>query len=174
MPDVTARRVVYCPSDKASHYLAAFVADHQDGDGVVRVALVRQRKNPASSAGCTILVTMFALQSSSDRDCAYSITWLRQEDGSREFAGTLAVENCGRNDRFDLILAGNYTTVDSSGARVDCTRGGRTGRVSPSALLRTIADYVKSACASNEAALAGHSRYLGRSRNPSSQAAYNE
>ena len=178
MSDVTARRVVHCPSHKVSHYLAAFVADHQDGDGKVRVALARTRKGTVSSAsiaGDTLFVSMLPLQSSSDHDPAYSVVWLSQEDGrSQEFTGTLAVENCRRDDRVSLILTGNYTTVDSSGARVAGTRGGRTGRVSPSAVLRTIADYVKSAFASNEAALAGHSRYLGRSRNPSSQAAYQE
>jgi hypothetical protein len=104
---------------------------------------------------------MLLLKSSSDRDPAYSVVWLSQEDGpSQEFTGTLAVENGARDDRFSLILTGNYTTVDLSAARVADTRGTRTRRVSPSDVLRTITDYVNSACARNEAALAGHNRYL--------------
>ena len=104
---------------------------------------------------------MLPLKSSSDRDPAYSVVWLSQEEGpSQKFTGTLAVENGERDDRFSLILTGSYTTVDLSAARVADTRGTRTGRVSPSNVLRTITDYVNSACARNEAALAGHNRYL--------------
>ncbi len=164
MSDVTARRVVHCPSHKASHYLAAFVAEHKASDGSVRFALARTRQSRASRAsiaGSTLFVTMLPLQSSSDRDPAYSVMWLPQEDSStRGFTGTLTlVENGARDDRFSLILTGSYTAVDLSAAVADA-RGTRTRSVSPSDVLRTIADYVNSACARNEAALAGQSRYL--------------
>jgi hypothetical protein len=39
MTDVTERLVVHCPDHEASHYLTAFVADHQAGDGTVCIAL---------------------------------------------------------------------------------------------------------------------------------------
>jgi hypothetical protein len=41
MTDICDRRVVNCPNHKASKYLAAFVADHQVGDGTVHIALRR-------------------------------------------------------------------------------------------------------------------------------------
>jgi hypothetical protein len=41
MTDICERRVVNCPNHKASKYLAAFVADHQVGDGTVHIALRR-------------------------------------------------------------------------------------------------------------------------------------
>jgi hypothetical protein len=41
MTDVCERPVVHCPNHKASHYLAAFVADHQVDDGTVRIVLRR-------------------------------------------------------------------------------------------------------------------------------------
>ena len=39
--DICERRVVNCPNHKASQYLAAFVAEHQVGDGTVHIALRR-------------------------------------------------------------------------------------------------------------------------------------
>ncbi len=36
--DICERRVVHCPEHEASHYLTAFVAEHQAGDGTVRLA----------------------------------------------------------------------------------------------------------------------------------------
>src|ERR1035438_7504667 len=48
--DSGERRVVNCPNHKASQYLAAFVAEHQIGDGTVHIAL---RRVLVQSRGCS-------------------------------------------------------------------------------------------------------------------------
>jgi hypothetical protein len=39
MTQISERLVVHCPDHEASHYVAAFVAEHRAGDGTVRIAL---------------------------------------------------------------------------------------------------------------------------------------
>ena len=39
MSDISERLVVHCPDREASRHLAAFVAEHNVGDGTLRIAL---------------------------------------------------------------------------------------------------------------------------------------
>ena len=39
MSDISERLVVHCPDQEASQHLAAFINEHQAGDGRVRVPL---------------------------------------------------------------------------------------------------------------------------------------
>jgi hypothetical protein len=165
MTEICERCVVACPNHRALHYLAAFVADHQVRDGTVRFALRRPIIKFADRRPLTerLTVATLSLQSMSDLDPAYSITWLPKGDGpSPEFAGTLAVEKCRRDDCFRLIPRGHYQPVSSVGVRLDAKAGRRTARVSAREVLRAIAGYVTEACAHKKAALAGHSRYVSR------------
>jgi hypothetical protein len=163
MTDVCERRVVHCPNHKASHYLAAFVADHQVDDGTVRIALRRPIRRFAHRRPLIErpVVATLSLQSMNDLYPIYSVTWLPKGNGpSPEFAGTLAVEKCRRDDCFSLILSGQYQPLGAVGATSEGTRGSRIAHVPARDVLRAIADYVTDACAHNEAALAGHSRYV--------------
>ena len=91
---------------------------------------------------------------------AYAVSWLPKGGGpSPEFAGTLTVEKCRRDDCFGLILSGQYKAL---GAAIGVTRGNRIARVPARGVLRAIADYVMDTCAHDEAALAGHSRYVSQ------------
>jgi hypothetical protein len=60
-----------------------------------------------------------------------------------------------------LILSGQYKAL---GAAIGVTRGNRIARVPARGVLRAIADYVMDTCAHDEAALAGHSRYVSQWR----------
>jgi hypothetical protein len=165
MTEICERCVVACPEHRASHYLARFVANHRVGDGTVRFALRRPIIKFADRRSLTErpLVATLSLQSMSDLDPTYSITWMPKGDGpSPEFVGTLAVEKCRRDDCFRLILRGHYQPVSLADARLDDEAGRRTARVSAREVLRAIAGYVNDAYAHDEAALAGHSRYVSR------------
>jgi hypothetical protein len=160
MTAICERRVVNCPNHKASKYLAAFVADHQVGDGTVHIALRRpifaDRRRLTERPVATL-----SLQSN-ERALypAYSVSWLPKGDGpSPEFVGTLTVEKCRRDDWFGLILSGQYKPL---GASSGVARGNWIARVPARGVLRAIADYVLETCAHDEAALAGHSRYVSQ------------
>jgi hypothetical protein len=58
-----------------------------------------------------------------------------------------------------LILSGQYKAL---GAAIGVTRGTRIARVPARGVLRAIPDYVMDTCAHDEAALAGHSRYVSQ------------
>jgi hypothetical protein len=91
---------------------------------------------------------------------AYSVSWLPKGGGpSPEFVGTLTVEKRRRDDCFGLILSGRYKPL---GASSGVARGNRIARMPASGVLRPIADYVLETCAYDEAALAGHSRYVSQ------------
>jgi hypothetical protein len=168
MTAICERRVVQCPNHKASQYLAALVADRQVGDGSVHLALRRpirrfaDRRRPNQG----LVVATLSLQSMDDLLYpAYCVSWLPNGDGpSPEFAGTLAVEKCRRADCFGLILSGDYQPFAAVGEPGDAKRDRRFARVSAREVLRAIADYVTDARAHNEAALAGHSRYVSAVR----------
>jgi hypothetical protein len=160
MTVVRERRVVNCPNHKASQYLAAFVAEHRAGDGMVHIALRqpifadRRRKTEG-----TVVATL-SLQSTSELYPAYAVSWLPKGGGpSPEFAGTLTVEKCRRDDCFGLILSGQYKPLEAT-TRV--TRGNRIACVPARGVLRAIADFVLDKCAHDEAAFAGHSRYVSQ------------
>ena len=157
------RRVVHCPHHKAAQYLAAFVADHQVGDGTVHIALRRPIFADRRRLTERPVVATLSLQSTSELYPAYAVSWLPKVDGpSPEFVGTLTVEKCRRDDCFRLIPRGHYQPVSSVGVRLDAKAGRRTARVSAREVLRAIAGYVTEACAHKKAALAGHSRYVSR------------
>jgi hypothetical protein len=163
MTEICERCVVACPEHKASHYLATFVADHRVGDGTVRFELRRPIIKFTDRRQVTErpLVATLSLQSMSDLDPTYCGTWMPKGDGpSPEFAGTLAVEKCRRDDCFRLILRGHYEPVSPIGVRSDAKVGSRTARVSARDVLRAIVRYVTDAYAHDEAALAGHRRYV--------------
>jgi hypothetical protein len=160
MTDIRERRIVQCPNHKASQYLAAFVADHQAGDGTVHIALRRRIFADRRALNQRTVVATLSLQSTSERYPAYSVSWLPKGDGpSPEFAGTLTVERRRRDDCFGLILSGQYKPF---GSATGVLRGNRIARVPARDVLRAIADYVMDSCAHSEAALAGHSRFVSR------------
>jgi hypothetical protein len=158
MTDICERLVVHCPTHEASDYLAAFVADHKQGDGSVRITLRLPMSRLADRRSITerpAIGTFFSLKAISDRYPTYSVTWLPKGDGpSPEFAGALAVETVARDDCFGLILSGRCAPLGAAGAK--CNAGRRIAHVSPRAVLHAIANYVENAHAHNEAALAGH------------------
>lgn len=154
------RRVVHCPNHKASQYLAAFVADHQVGDGTVHIALRRPLFADRRRLTGRPVVATLSLLSTGELYPAYSVSWLSRGDGpSPEFAGELSVEKGRRDDCFDLILRGKYKPL---GASSGVTGGNRVARAPAREVLRAIANYVMDRCAHDEAALAGHSRYVSR------------
>src|SRR5450755_2570883 len=109
------RRVVHCPNHKASQYLAAFVADHQVGDGTLHIALRRPIFADRRHLTERPVVATLSLQSADELYPAYAINWLPKGDGpSPEFSGTLTVEKCRRDDCFSLILSGQYTPLGAS------------------------------------------------------------
>jgi hypothetical protein len=105
------------------------------------------------------VVATLSLQSTGELYPFYAVSWLPKGDGpSPEFAGTLTVEKSRRDDSFSLILSGKYKRL---GASSGGTRGNRRiARVPARDVLRAIADYVLDRCAHDQAALAGHRRYV--------------
>ena len=102
--DICERRVVNCPNHKASQYLAAFVAEHQIGDGTVHIALRRPIFADRRRLTEPPVVATLSLQPTSGLYPAYAVSWLPKGGGpSPEFAGTLTVEKCRRDDCFGLI-----------------------------------------------------------------------
>jgi hypothetical protein len=160
MSDICERIVVHCDDREAALYVATFVAEHQLGDGTIRIALRLPISKLADRRPLTerpVIATLYRLQSASDAHSTYSVTWLPKGDGpTPEFAGALAVENTSRDESCVLMLNGHYTTSESGGALPDATPGRRIARVSARDVLRAIADYVELARAHSEAALAGH------------------
>jgi hypothetical protein len=160
MTDIRERRVVNCPNHKASKYMAAFVCrpSSRRRYGAHRVAAA----DLCGSAPLTErpVVATLSLESMNQLYPACAVSWLPKVDGpSPEFVGTLMVEKCRRDDCFGLILRGQYTPL---GAATSVARGNRVARVPARGVLRTIADYVLDRCAHDEAALAGHSRYVSQ------------
>jgi hypothetical protein len=158
MPDVRERRVVHCPDHEASHYLASFVAEHQVGDGSVRIALglpisiVADRRIRIERR---VIAKLYPLEWIGDPHPSYAVTWLPNGDGpAPKFAGALAVEQSPRDDCFGLILSGDYEPVS---AMFDATHGRRIAHAAARNLLRSIANHVEKARAQNAAAHAGHS-----------------
>jgi hypothetical protein len=79
MTDVSERLVIHCPDHEASHYLTAFVADHQAGDGTVCIALRLPTSRLADRRPLIercVIATLYPLKSSGDPHPAYSVTWL--------------------------------------------------------------------------------------------------
>jgi hypothetical protein len=160
MTDFCERLVVHCPDQDASHYLAAFVAEHQVGDGTMRIALrlaIGRSADRRSLIERPVVATLYSLQSINDPHPTYSITWLPKGDGpSPEFAGALAVESSLQDDCFSLILSGHYERFGGVGAMFGASRGRRIAHVSGRDVLRSIANQVENARAHNDAAHAGH------------------
>jgi hypothetical protein len=122
MTDICERLVVNCPNHKASQYLAAFVAEYQVGDGTVHIALRRPIFADRRLTGRPVVATL-SLQSTGELYPSYAVSWLSKGVGpSPEFAGTLTVEKCRRDDCFGLILSGQYKPL---GATTGGTRGDR-------------------------------------------------
>jgi len=171
MTDVCERRVVHCPEHEASHYLAGFVAEHQAVDGTVRlvvrlpVSIFVRGRAPIERR----VVARLSLQSMSDRYPTFTIIWSPWGNSpSFEAAGVLAVEKQSRDDRFTLILSGQYEAFGMVDPMFDATRDHRIAQICAHDLLRSVAHSVENARAHTEAALAGHSRFLSRGRGPSS------
>ena len=172
MSDISERLVVHCPDREASRYLAHFIADHQVGDGTVRIALrlpiglFTERRTLIERR---VIATLYPLRSISDPHPTYSVTWAPRGGAPfPEFAGALAVVKSPHDDCFSLIVSGHYEPpFGGAGAMFDAALGRRIAHASARDLLRSIADYVEKACAHNEAARAGYSRskaYAGYSR----------
>ena len=148
MTDISERRIVHCPNPQALEYLAAFVADHQNGAGRACDPLTER---PSVMALCL-------LKPSGDLHPTYSVTWSPGGGGrSAKFIGALAVVKSAGTDCFGLILSGHCAPPGAVGATRDATSGRRIARVSARNVLRIITDYIENARAHNEAALAGHS-----------------
>ncbi len=163
MSDISERIVVHCPDHEASRHLAAFVADHQIGDGTVRIALrlpVGLFADKRTLIERRVVATLFPLRSISDPLPTYSVTWAPQGGGPfPEFSGALAVEKSTTDDCFGLIVSGHYEPpFGAAGEIFDAALGRRIAHASARDLVRSIADYVENACAHNVAARAGYSR----------------
>jgi hypothetical protein len=120
--------------------LAAFVVDHQVGDGTVHIALRRPIFADRRRLTERPVVATLSLQSTSEVYPAYSVSWLPNGDGpSPEFAGSLRVEKCRRDDCFGLILSGKCKPL---GAATGVPRGSRIAHIPARGVLRAIANYV--------------------------------
>lgn len=161
MTHICERLVVHCPDQDASRYLAAFVAEHQVGDGSVHIALrpaIVMSADRRSLIERRVVATLNSLQSINDPHPTYSVTWLPKGDGpSPEFAGALAVESSPQDDCFSLILSGDYEPFGGVGAMFGASRGRRIAHVSGRDVLRSIANQVETARAHNDAAHGGRS-----------------
>jgi hypothetical protein len=159
MTDISERLVVRCPNHEASDYLAAFVADHIQGDGSVRMKMrlpISRHSDRRPLAERAVVGAFCPLKASGVGFPSYSLSWLTKGDGpSPEFTGTLAIGQLMQDDSFGLILSGHCAPRGTAGAK-SCA-GRRIARVSPRAVLELIAVYIENARAHNEAALAGHS-----------------
>jgi hypothetical protein len=159
MSDISERLVVHCPDREASQHLAAFIADHENHDGSVRVPLrlpINMFADRRSLIERRVIATLYPLRSISDAHPTYSVYWSPKGGGPfPEFSGALAVEKSERDDCFGLVVTGHY---DPPLGAVDLTLGRRIAHSSARDLLRSIADYVENACAHSAAARAGHSR----------------
>jgi len=104
--DICERRVVNCPNHKASQYLAAFVAEHQIGDGTVHIALRRPIFADRRRLTEPPVVATLSLQSTSGLYPAYAVSWLPKRGGpSPEVSSTVWLRSVGA-DCFGLILSG--------------------------------------------------------------------
>jgi hypothetical protein len=130
MPDVSERLVVHCPDHEASHYLAAFVAEHQVGGGTMRIGLrlpISMLADRQMRIEHGVIATLISAVMDRDPHPTYSVTWLPNGDGpSREFAGALAVEQSPHDDCFDLILK---RTLRTGQRVVRCARPSDHARV---------------------------------------------
>jgi hypothetical protein len=163
MSDISERLVVHCPDHEASRHLAAFVSEHQLGDGTVRVALRLPLSKFADRRALIerrVVATLYPLRSITDPHPTYSVTWSPKGGGPfPQFAGALAVEKSPHDDCFGLLVSGHYDPpFGAVGAMFDDTLGRRIAHASARDLLRSIADYVENACAHTGAARAGFSR----------------
>lgn len=160
MSDISERLVVHCPDREASRHLAAFIADHQVGDGTVRIALrlpIGVFADRRTLIERRVVATLYPLRSISDPHPTYSVTWSAKGGGPfPKFAGALAVEKAPHDDCFGLVVSGHYDPpLGVAGTIFDATLGRRIAHSSARDLLRSIADYVENACAHNAAARAG-------------------
>ena len=150
--------MVHCPTLEASKYLAAFVADHTQSDGSVRMGLrlkIGKLLDRRPMGERPVFGTFYPLKAIGDRCPTYSVSWLPKGDGvSPEFAGALTVEEAAPDDYFRLVLSGDCAAIAKCGK---CNAGRGIAQTSPRAVLHAIAHYVENAHAHNEAALAGHS-----------------
>jgi hypothetical protein len=163
MSDISERLVVHCPDHEASRHLAAFVADHQTGDGTLQIALrlpIGIFADRRTLLERRVVATLYPLRSISDAHPTYSVTWSAKGGGPLpSFAGALAVEKVARDDCFGLMLSGHYEPpFGAVGAVFDAALGRRIAHASARDLLRSIADYVEKVCAHNSAARAGYRR----------------
>jgi hypothetical protein len=163
MSDISERLVVHCPDQEASQHLAAFINEHQAGDGRVRVPLrlptgvFRERRSLLERR---VVATLYPLRTLSDPYPTYSVTWAPHSAAPiPEFAGALAVEKSPADECFGLLVSGHYElALGAVGAMLDAAMGRRIVHASARDLLRSIADYVERACAHAVAARAGYSR----------------
>jgi hypothetical protein len=162
MVDISERLIVHCPDPEACRHLAAFIAEHENADGSIRVALRLPIGLFAGRKSLTerrVMATLEPLRSITDAHPTYSVTWSSQAGAMfPDFSGALAVERAPRDDCFGLLVSGHYEPPFGrfGGAMVDATLGKRIAHAAARDLLRTVADYVENACAHNEAARAGH------------------
>jgi hypothetical protein len=159
MAHIFERLVVHCPTLEASEYLAAFVADHTQSDGSVRLSLrmpVSKLFDRRPMGERPVFGTFYPLKASADPFPTYSVSWLPKGDGvSPEFTGALAVEEAARADCFSLVLSGDCAAIAKAGGKRSAGR--RIAQISPRVVLHAVAHYVENAYAHNKAALAGHS-----------------
>jgi hypothetical protein len=161
MTDISERLVVHCPAKEASHHLSAFIAEHQLGDGTIRIGLrlpISLFANRRSLIERQVVATLYPLRAAHDPHPTYSVTWSPRGGGPfPDFAGALAVEKSAHNDFFGLLVSGHYEPpFGTVGALFDAALGRRIAQASARDLLRSIADYIENARAHEAAARAGH------------------
>jgi len=152
MTNICERLVVHCPEREAAHRLAAFVAEHRDGDGFLSLPLrlpVTMFATWKVTFERRAVATVYSLSSAGDSHPTYSVTWSSGDGGPfPEFAGALAVERSLLLDRFSLVLSGHYQPpFGAVGAVFDAGLGKRIAQGSVTGLLRSIADHVEHASA---------------------------
>lgn len=148
MTNICERLLVRRPECDASHYLAAFAAQHRGGAGSMRFALRLPIKMfsawtiPIERHG---VASFYSLQSSNDRHATYSITWSAKTGAPiPEFAGALAVEKVADIGSFGLVLSGHYEPpLGKAGVLFDAVVGRRMAHGFAQDLLRAIAAHVQ-------------------------------
>jgi hypothetical protein len=156
MSDIN-KRIVHCPFNEAANYLAAFMAQHRTGDGSAHIALrlpigcFAERRSLVERRLCA---TLYPLR---DTHQVCSVTWsLPGANEVPEFNGALVIEKHARDDRFGLLVCGNYELLPFPDTTCDATLFRRITQASARKLLRTISEFVERACAHSFAARAGY------------------
>jgi hypothetical protein len=102
--DISERRVINCPNHKASQYLGAFVAKHQVGDGMgAHRTATADRCGPPRPDHPPSLQRCLYYQRAGSIPPMPLVGRPTGGGPSPEFAGTLTVEKCRRDDCFGLI-----------------------------------------------------------------------